>query len=767
MKELLYRGRLLIYACMTAVGGAVGCSGKASQSRILIMAAAGCLLSCISRRFGWRAALLFPCLCFLCAGLYIGQSRFAAWEGRGGPAGEASLLGRVEVGRRGEREDVVDLFRVTGVVSGAAAREGDLYLLRNRDKEAPATRWGDTLSVRGPLYLFDRENGGVGGSLVAEEVSVLRHTGNPLLQAALAYRRILSEKADEELDPPEAGLIKGMVLGDYRSLHDPDLKAFRRTGLVHLCAASGLHLGILAGLIVWMGRRARLSRRAVLALQVPLLMLFALAVGLSVPVIRAMVVVLFADAAYFLGRDFDILPAMGLAVLYLVWRDPEAAVGISFQLCFAAALGMALLYRPLGELLGGGASRTLALLAATLAAQLAVGPILLYHFGEVSILAAFSNLLALPLVPVVMVLAMLSSLLEAAGLPLAGLSMQAAGVFARWILAVARALSGPAWVSLRIFPLSILWMAAYYPSLALALLARGRWRKPGVVILATLLSMALLFGLVMPARPLGADAGVRITFLDVGQGDAVLVQAPSGTTVLVDGGMRERVLAQDLRSRGVSRIDVVVVSHPDSDHIGGLEGALQGCEVGMLVHPATKTTGQAGELLALAEGLGVQVHTMRAGDCLRIGEIALDAFAPPRELPESVSSNEYSLVLRAEGPGFSLLLPGDVEEEGESMLMRGVPDISCDILKVPHHGGFCETSEEFFALVSPVIAVISVGEDNPFGHPALSTIEALERMGCAVYRTDRCGDIVIRVVEGGYRVEFEKSAELQPSFAKE
>jgi len=755
MRGLFYRARLLVFATMAALGGAVGAAGRASWLWVAIPGMALCAAALVVHKHGRKAIWAACCMLFLLAGLYLGHTRFSGWLERGGAAGDVHLLGRVEVGCRGEQGDIVDLFKVTGVLRGSAAREGDRYLLRYGDGGLSRPDWGDTLEVKGSLFLFTRESGGIGGSLVADESRVLSRSGNPFIRLATAYRDVLREWVEGELEASAAGLIEGMVLGDYRELGARDLKAFRLTGLIHLCAASGLNLAILAGFIVWLGRRSRLSHRAILLLQAPVLIVYALAVGLSVPIIRATVVVLLAATAYFLGRDFDLLPAMGMAMLYLLWSDPGAAAGVSFQLCFAAAAGMVLFYRPLAGLMRAGRSKIVALLAATLAAQLAVGPILLYHFGEVSILATLSNILVLPLVPAVMALAMLSSLLGAIGMPLAGSFMRAAGLLAQGILVVARTLARPSWSSLRIYPLPLLWMALYYPALTAALLARGRLRRLGRAALAVMLAAALVFGIALPVRPLGADGGMRITFIDVGQGDAILLQAPSGATVLVDGGMEDRVLAADLRSRGVRYIDAVVVSHPDADHIGGLDGALDNCEVAMLVHPATKETGQAGMLLARAEEMGAEVRTMRAGDHLQLGEIGLSAYGPPQEVPEGVSTNEYSLVIRAQGPGFSMLLAGDIEEEGEEMLMSCAEDLACDILKVPHHGGFSEENDELFELVDPSIAVISVGAENPFGHPSMATIKALQRGGCSVYRTDQCGDIVIRVVEGGYRVDFE------------
>jgi len=754
--DLSYRGRLLIYASMAAIGGVLGSTGRIAA--FWIPAVAVVLFTAGARVMGKgnKAVLALLCLVFFYSGLLAGHARFAAWNGRGGPAGEVVLEGRVEVGCRGEREDIVNVFKVTGVGEGEGAREGDRYLLRQPQEGGGPLRWGDTLEVRGSLYLFERAGGGIGGSLQAEQIEVLSRSGNPFLSMALAYRGALREQVECGVDASAAGLIEGMVLGDYRMLGARDLLALRRSGLVHLCAASGLHLAILAAFIVWLGARAGISRRSILLLQAPILVTYALAVGLSVPVMRATVVALVAAGAFILGRDFDLLPALGMAMLYLVAVDPGAAAGVSFQLCFAATLGIALLYRPLGALLHAGRSKIMAVLTATLAAQLAVAPLILFHFGEVSVLAVLSNLIVLPLVPVLMAMAMFSSLLGAVGVPLAAPLMQAASIFARAIIVVAHTLSAQHWAAVRIYPLSPAWLGLYYAALAAAFLARGRVRKGGRLVLAALLAAALICGTSLPARVLGHGGRTRVTFIDVGQGDATLLEAASGATVLVDGGKDGGRLAADLRSRGVSFVDVIVVSHPEEDHMGGLEGALEVCDVDMLVHPGTKDDEKTHRFLSRAQEMGVEVRTMRAGDYLTYDDIVITACGPPAEIPYEVSANEYSLVLRVDGPGFSLLCTGDVEEEGEQMLASSSYDLDCDLLKVPHHGGFSHNNEAFFNLVDPEIAVICVGRENTYGHPAQATLNALHRMGCAVYRTDQRGDIVIDVVEGGYRVECER-----------
>jgi competence protein ComEC len=756
MRDIFRRGRLLICASAAALGGVVG-GGCGLPIFWVFFLGGGLLLgAALARRKGNVAVILIACLLFMAGGFYLGQARCSRWRGREGPAGEVCLLGRIEVGCRGEPGEEAVIYRVEEVIEGDTARPGDGYLLRSERGSTALPRWGEELEVRGSLFIFDRERGGVGGCLQAGEIKHLTSSSNPLLRLAMAFREELRERCERCLEPEAAGLIEGMVLGDYRRLKAQDLIDLRSSGLIHLCAASGLHLGILVVLILWLGKRLLLSRKVLLAIQAPLLMTYALAVGLTIPVQRATVVALVASAAYLAARDFDFTAALGVAVLYLVIRDPIVAMSTSFQLSFAAALGVALLHAALSRGIGPIDSRMNHLLAATLAAQLAVAPLLLYHFGEVSLLAVLGNLLVLPLIPLIMALSMLSTLLGLLHLPMADLPLRAAAPAASWVLAVARTLSAASWSLLFMAPFPAGWIAVYYPALAAACLGGGRWRRLGRTVLVVLICMALLAGGTFPVISSRRGTGMRVTFIDVGQGDAVLVQAPSGAAVLVDGGEDERALAADLRSRGVRYLDVIVVSHPEEDHVGGLEGAMDVCGVGMLVHPGTEGGEAAEELFVRAVEEGIAIETMRRGESLSLGELELQALAPLVDLPDDISANDGSLVMRVEGPGLSLLLTGDVEEAGEEALLRYPEELHGEILKVPHHGGFCEENEAFFRVIDPDVAVVCVGENNSYGHPSKSTVDALERVGCSVYRTDLCGDIVVHVVDGGYKIECER-----------
>ncbi|MDI6874200.1 ComEC/Rec2 family competence protein [Candidatus Solincola sp.] len=748
-RDLLCRSRLLLLALALALGGALGCAARETFPWVLSAGTLAMLLLAAGRgRKEW--AWVLPALLLFYAGFFVAWNGERRLEGRRGEAGWTRLEGKVEPGNAGGAGGEVFLFRVEKARDCPFAMPGDRYLLRTgEENESP--EWGDRLEVEGYLHIFPRSGGQVAGSLRAEKVRRLGGAGNPLLRCAVFLRTRWEGLAERVLVKREAALLGGILLGDYRRLELSDLVALRGSGLIHLCAASGLHVGILAVGLLWLGRKLTLSRRATIFLQVPLLAVYALMAGLSVPVLRASAVLLVAGAAFLLGRDFDFLSAAGAAVILLFVRQADLAASPSFQLSLAAALGVVLLRRPLGVLIGAGNSRFLDLVVTSLAAQAAVGPFLLHHFGELPLLAPVSNLLVLPVLPLLMGFSMFSLCLAALGIPGASLPLLAAAPLARWILKVAGFFSSARWSLVRVYPFSLAWITIYFPLLLAALMGRGRVRRWAGLSLAVLLSLLLACGLQLNLPALGGARGIDLTFLDVGQGDACLVQAPGGVNLLVDGGKDPFVLEGKLRARDVRRLDAVVVSHPEEDHAGGLEGALRACSVGLVLHPPLQ--GKEGHrFFSLAAEMGIPVREMKRGDRFEVGDVKLEALGPDPACGPELAANDRSLVLRMEAGGRSFLFPGDVEEEGMDGLLRE-PLPPCDLLKVPHHGGYAAGWEEFLLALRPRLAVISVGAGNSYGHPSPRTLRALRAQGCAVYRTDLGGDIVIRVVEGGFRVE--------------
>lgn len=750
LKDLFWRGRLLVLAMSACLGGVLGNLGSSGMPWLLAPPAAFLGAASLSR--AGKRAFPWVLLALVCvyAGFLTGWRDQARLEGRRGRTEWVDVEGEVEVGSRGDSAAELSLFRVLGVKGGSLARPGDVYLLHTGEDEGQDLSWGDRVRVEGSLKVFPDARGKVVGSLWADRVERLSGPGNPFLRSAAAIRRRVLRVA-RMLPGEEAALVSGVFLGDYRRLAFRDQVALRTSGLIHLCAASGLHVGLLAAGILWIMGKFLLSRRTMVVFLIPLLALYVLVAGKSVPVIRASVILAVWGITPFLGRQFDFLPAAGVAVAVLFMRDSNLASSPSFQLSFAAALGVVLLSRPLAEETNAGSSRAGRLLCTSAAAQLAVAPLLLHHFGEFSLLALPANMLVLPALPALMGGFVLSLGLSALSPTAARVSLAPVLLLARWILRVAQFFSAHRWATVRLYPFGPGWMALYYPLLFLALLDAGRRRRLARAVFLAGLSLMLVAGLGSNLTAVAIPDGLQVTFLDVGQGDAALIRTQEGMNVLVDGGKDPRLLERKLRSRGVGRLDAVFLSHPEEDHAGGLPAAFRACSVGLLVIPAGG--GEGGRtILDLAAEVGTPVREMRTGDVLQLGGLRITALAPLAGTNGDSSANERSLVVMVDLAGSRFLFTGDVEEVGQADLMERV-DLSCDVLKVPHHGGYADTFEEFLKRADPEVAVISVGEDNPYGHPAEATLRCLQRAGSTVYRTDICGDIVIHGDPEGLRVE--------------
>ncbi|HXF72967.1 MAG TPA: ComEC/Rec2 family competence protein, partial [Actinomycetota bacterium] len=270
--------------------------------------------------------------------------------------------------------------------------------------------------------------------------------------------------------------------------------------------------------------------------------------------------------------------------------------------------------------------------------------------------------------------------------------------------------------------------------------ARRRLPRPAAIALCAL-APVLIWTRAVGAGP---PAGLTVRFLDVGQGDAALVRSPGGATVLVDGGPDPREVATELAALGVRRLDLVVATHPHADHLEGLPAVLARFPVGLVLEPGCPADAPSyAALLDAISRAGVRILHPRAGDRIVVGDLVLDVLSPAACFVGTDSDpNNDSLVIRLARGDDVVLFAGDAEEPAQELLLGLGRTLRADVLKVPHHGG--DTSlDAFLAQVAPEVAVVSVGEDNPYGHPAPEVLAALRAEGARVLRTDRDGDVVV------------------------
>lgn len=586
----------------------------------------------------------------------------------------------------------------------------------------------------------------------------------------LAHIDSIGERAEIALGrgmpPREAELARGFVLGEDDRVDPATVEDFRRSGLSHLLAVSGQNVALLVLLALPVLASLGIPLRARLIWVLALIACYVPLAGAGPSIQRAGVMGALSVLATLAGRRASRFYALALALLVTLAIDPGIAGDAGWQLSFAAVLGILLLVAPLREAIAIRSAAGQPLLQAlcegaamTLAATLATAPLIAFHFGQLSTTTLVANLLALPAVAPAMWLGMLTAAGgQVPGFPVEAVNLLNAPLLA-YIAQVAAWCGRPSWASLDIH-LGGAGLVVSYALIAvatvLALRLARRWRiatlrrrragrrsrpGPGAANAACLVAIALA-GLVFasgagttPALP----SGLRVSVLDVGQGDAILLQPAGAPPILVDAGPPGQRLAARLRAAGVERLGAAVVSHGQSDHAGGIEELLGGISVAQLLYACVDR-----QTLIAARAAGVPTRRVVEGAELRSGELRLEVIWPPAELLSGNGAredpNRLALVMLARWRGFSMLLPADAEAEATPLDPGPV-----DVLKVAHHGSDDAGLDALLDRTQPRLAVISVGAENPYGHPTPATLSTLAEHGVRVLRTDQDGTVMLDV----------------------
>ncbi len=621
--------------------------------------------------------------------------------------------------------------------------------------------------------------------------------GTGLLRAIQTLRERIRQAFLAVMKGEGAAILLAMTIGEEGSLTDDLRERFMAAGVTHIISISGSHLGMVALICFWITRHALflLSERsyhwitihadprkvAALATIVPVTF-YAFLAGGQLATIRSLIMILAALAAVVLDRERDLLPALSLAALITLLKNPQALFDISFQLSYLSVLSIVFvvstwnaLALPADTLAGKMANQALLLFVISCAATLVTGPLVALYFNQFSFAGVIANMVVVPFAGAVVVpLGLLCGILSllTGHLPLAAVNQFFADMFVSLVSFFARI----PFSSVHLPSPGALLAAGYFILLvASAILVRARLlaryrplesssRPPRRAVAAMAASGVLIVAAV--AFLFFRDPGTRITFLDVGQGDCAIVETGSGGNILIDGGgtwdnrfdIGRGVLAPYLRDRGIRTIDLAVLSHPHPDHMNGLLAVLKYFTVREVWGSGLDRSlpGYA-EFQRLINDRGIPFRTVAAGDLAYIGNARLDVLHPRPSFPQKTkrryaAENDRSLVIRMKAQGWTLLFTGDIHAEGEKSLLRNVPGLACDLVKVPHHGSRTSSTREFIAAVRPAMAVITVGDGNVYRHPSEEVVERYRRAGSSVFRTDRHGAVMVRDSTSGREV---------------
>lgn len=552
---------------------------------------------------------------------------------------------------------------------------------------------------------------------------------------------------EENFDIDVLPFAQALLLGDTSLIDYKTDTALKLSGIRHVVAVSGLHVSILFSLVYTLtGRKRFLS----LLIGLPLLFLFAAVAGFTPSITRACIMHALMISAALFEKEYDPPTALAFAVLCILIANPYAITSVSFQLSVGCLVGIFLFSEPirtwlmdkkrLGRWSGKTKlyfSRISSGIATSLGATIVTTPLCAFYFGTVSLIGILTNLLTLWLVTYVFYGIILSCCMSVVNMGLGKIVATIVGWPIRYILWIAKTLVD--------FPLSavytqsayiVIWLIGVYCLLAVFI----RMKKKRPLLLATcatfLLAIALLASWI---EPLTSD--VCMSVLNTGQGQCILLQS-DGKTYLVDcGGDSDTtsadIAAQTLLSRGISRLDGVILTHFDRDHAGGISYLLERLDADTLYLPAcVDEDGYSQELLNYVDGDVILVdYDMR----ISFGSTNISLFHSEM----GMSSNESGLCILFQHEDCDILITGDRTSDGEHELMRQTQLPELDVLIVGHHGSKTSTCQELLDETHPEIAIISVGE-NRYGHPTEEVLERLITAGCEIYRTDLNGTIVFR-----------------------
>jgi competence protein ComEC len=632
----------------------------------------------------------------------------------------------------------------------------------------------------------------------AQRIDVLTR-GTGIFRKIQDWREQIRQAFLSSTSGPGSAILQAMVLGEEGGLTDEMRDQFMAAGVTHIISISGSHLGMVAVLCFGLIRAMlflipeRFYHRLTLRtdpkniaawLTLPLVIFYTLLAGGQMATVRSLIMISAGLFAILLNRENALMRALALAALFILIAGPQSIFDISFQLSFISVLVIGLVVSLWSELRFTAKTRfqklrngALLLIIISLSAGIATGPLVAFYFNQVSFAGVVSNIIVVPFAGMVIVtLGVFSGILSLffQHLPLSGLVQLTADVF----ISAVSFFSRLPFAEFHPPAPTLLWLMLYAVfSLSLFMHTRARLfarfkpfvsssRIAKMPIIGMMLSgTCLMLVLALSFIP---EQHTRISFPDVGQGDCALIELPGGKTILIDGGgsrnnrfdIGRRILAPWLWNKGIRRLDLVVLSHPHPDHMNGLIAILKkskvdevwesGMDAGLPGHDAFSE---------VIQDRKIRHRVVSADDApVMLGKATISVLHPRREFKAHdrrayAAENSRSLVVQVRSEGRSFLFTGDIGFEAEQDIIRRMPGLKADLIKIPHHGSRFSSSDTFVSQTRPNIAVVNVGRGNWYQHPSGSVVARYETIGALICRTDLDGAVTIAMNKGKFVIQ--------------
>ncbi len=634
--------------------------------------------------------------------------------------------------------------------------------------------YGNTIRMKGELTLPSRARNpgefdlykylfvnGVYAQIVPERehIPVIRVDTSVSVFRTMIYdaRRSIAGKIDELFEERESNFLKGLILGERSELPQDIKLDFINAGVMHILAVSGLHIVIVTMMLMVVLQIIRVPERARIILVICMLVYYAFLTGGSASVVRSVIMAIVFLVSKTIERKSDIYNVLAVSAIIILAYDARQLFQPGFQLSYAAVFSLVYFYPKVCSLRQIIPEKfrnrfVIALLqavAVTIAATIGTIPFSAYYFGKISVIGIVVNIVAVPLSNAILCLGMLATLAGYCSTWVADIYASATSFLTHCLLwSVSFFADAPyAFLRTRFDPVQFLVM---FGSISLSINVLKK-EKQKLALMAALfaVNVAVYYVIFFPPE----EKHLRVTFIDVGQGDAALVSLPNGQHVLVDAGpvsasydTGARILLPLLRWNGVDRLDAVIISHPHSDHLGGILSIVRNIPVDVVIDAGSQISSTLYyDYIRLLDSLNIPHLIARAGEALPFSNaIRFYVLYPDSDdVLQNRNLNNQSVVLKMQYGEASLLFSGDAESEAEAEMAHKFGGfLRSNMLKVGHHGSKTSSTEEFLNNVQPEVGIISVGMRNKFRHPSAEVIKRFESLPCDVVRTDTEGAII-------------------------
>ena len=578
---------------------------------------------------------------------------------------------------------------------------------------------------------------------------------NLLISFSVYVRNKIKGIIGNLIDSPYDSLLIGMLLGEKTYL-SPEVKdVFIESGIMHILAISGLHIGIITFALFAFFNFLHIPKRIKIISIIVILIMYASITGFRPSVVRASIMFSILIIGKLINRKGNLYTSLFLAALIILLINPLTFYNAGFLLSFVVTFFVIYLSPIFQELFFNIVEWIRKPLSVSMAAWLGIFPLSAYFFYKVSLIAIITNIVIVPLATIAVILGFITFFMGLMSIPLANLMANINYYVLILITSLAKLFSSLPFSYIHIAQPSIISIFLYYSLIFLVIEISYRKifsAKLKIKFIILTLSAVLIVIIVQIFYPLD---NLKVNFINVGEGDCILIETPKKSNILIDGGgtpqgsfdVGNKIVIPYLRRKGIDKINLLILTHPHLDHLEGLLPILREFKVDMVLDSGlTCDIPEYNEFISLIKNKNIPYHQAKADDNFIFGknlELLLLNPLNNYDCYDESDFNNASIVVKLFYKNSKFLFTGDIEEEAEKRMLIWQNILKSDILKVAHHGSLSSTSLEFLNEVDPIIAVISVGKNN-FGHPSPKIIERLQGKNIRIYRTDENGTIIIR-----------------------